>query len=775
LKSKKQPTKPLIRLSYDVCQPQYFTGRLNEKKILITTFSNMKNHGKTIVIYGIYGSGKTSLLNWMRHNIVNKYIYNSTLIIDNAFSKLYYDSFSTLIDFFGNLKNAWESLNDNKVIKNTLENYFNHVFRILKQLSPNDYLIPTGIDYDFARADKTISIYNQPFFHLLKCFHEILHIMSLLLCESDRNLVIFFDNVQWANQMASDILQRVICRPPPRIGFLLAYDTKNNQALKWPFLQQKTSENYCTKLRLQHLTANDIEKLILCRLSLVLHQKICMFLAIHIGYPIQVITVFNILNLENLTPTYNNIIKAAGRIKNTRGFLYPYFNDLTRKIIDAALVLKHPLSITQISYLIKATKRQKNVLKKVIEKSGVFKSFKNEFYDIVHPLLYIYCDHHIPYKIYKNFNLRSATFLQFSNNFPFSKIIRDTLLANYLYRIKSYKKALEYKYKLCRHYKALHEYEYAMHLIYQARVCARITKNKNVEASCLLQIGDILFHTGKLHEAIEAYSQNIKIEREMKNHQGIAIAFFKMGLVFEYMNRLDTSILYYNKSKKIERKFNNLYALNSIFHRLGVAYQLMNNFSIALKYYVSSLNIAKQLDDFHCVALSYHQIGRIYHLRNNFNIAMDYYCRSIAINNKIKNPYGKALTLYQISLIFQKNQCFDKAIICLKNCLTTVRLAGLYNIETHFLYQIGSNYQLMHNFNKSLFYLKKSQKISEMIGIHDIKVRILYQIGKTYHLMKNYDLALCYYNYSNEIARHYHDTSMLHLTNDAITSLKQKM
>lgn len=64
MKPKNTPKSLLERIP---CPPNEFAGRRNEKRDIIEIFKQTKLQGKTILISGRRGSGKSSFLKWIEY------------------------------------------------------------------------------------------------------------------------------------------------------------------------------------------------------------------------------------------------------------------------------------------------------------------------------------------------------------------------------------------------------------------------------------------------------------------------------------------------------------------------------------------------------------------------------------------------------------------------------------------------------------------------------------------------------------------------------------
>ena len=64
MKPKNTPKSLLERIP---CPPNEFAGRRKEKRDIIEIFKQTKSQGKTILISGRRGSGKSSFLNWIEY------------------------------------------------------------------------------------------------------------------------------------------------------------------------------------------------------------------------------------------------------------------------------------------------------------------------------------------------------------------------------------------------------------------------------------------------------------------------------------------------------------------------------------------------------------------------------------------------------------------------------------------------------------------------------------------------------------------------------------
>lgn len=158
-------------ISLGPCPPDEFSGRADERKMLLDVLQGAKDHGQVVLISGRRGSGKSSFLNWADNWIQNETGGSDCPAIRKEFLETAGMVFVTYRELFTDLKEhqkfGWfrKSLDDSKVRKS-----IEVALGILEKMSSLAGPASIGVDAGVAAARGLLPSENVDYTQLLSSF-----------------------------------------------------------------------------------------------------------------------------------------------------------------------------------------------------------------------------------------------------------------------------------------------------------------------------------------------------------------------------------------------------------------------------------------------------------------------------------------------------------------------------------------------------------------------------------------------------------------------------
>ncbi|HXU26146.1 MAG TPA: tetratricopeptide repeat protein, partial [Bacteroidia bacterium] len=209
----------------------------------------------------------------------------------------------------------------------------------------------------------------------------------------------------------------------------------------------------------------------------------------------------------------------------------------------------------------------------------------------------------------------------------------------------------------------------------------------------LNDIGFIYSKQGLVKEALNYYTQGLKIEEKLNDKDGIATSLNNIGFIYNSQGQLLQALDYYNRGLKIQQQINDKQGIAYSLNNMGSAYNLLGQTQQALDNYYQSLKINTEIDDKRGIANALNNIGSIYRKTGQLSQALDYYTQGLKIEQQINNKPGMASALYGVGTIYLKQKNNAQALAHANQSLIIAKEIGyverIRNAE-HLLAQIDS-------------------------------------------------------------------------------------
>lgn len=233
---------------------------------------------------------------------------------------------------------------------------------------------------------------------------------------------------------------------------------------------------------------------------------------------------------------------------------------------------------------------------------------------------------------------------------------------------------------------------------------ARLEQNRVEEASCLQQMGQVLYHQGNYAAAIDDLLEAQKIFREEHQPRQLAQTLNYLG-----------NIYYYNKQPR----------------------QAMDEFNEALALF-------RKLDDHKGIAESYGEIGHLYEKRLAYDSA--YLYQQLAMSHLVHNGDSSALAkIYEnIASIMEDQERYDSSLHYYRVALQLNERYHNNIAQIEVINNLGDIYRKTGQYASGLQYSKRALALAQQLNEKYQLTAAYRDIGRSYGLMKQYDSAYYY-------------------------------
>ncbi|MFX0204990.1 MAG: tetratricopeptide repeat protein, partial [Candidatus Hodarchaeota archaeon] len=241
-------------------------------------------------------------------------------------------------------------------------------------------------------------------------------------------------------------------------------------------------------------------------------------------------------------------------------------------------------------------------------------------------------------------------------------------------------------------------------------------KIKRKKKELLKNKGIIYWYKGDLDQALKYHQQDLEINKELGDKQGISDSFNNLGLVHWSKGNFDQAIEYYQQSLEIGEELGVETIIAAVLNNLGNVYQMKGDHDQAMESYQRSLTLRKKGSDKYAVALSLINLGVSYRMRGDLIQAQEYYQQSQTIFKDIGNKKGVALALNNLGDVYSLKGELNLALKHFQESLQIYEELGIRQDFAMSLGNIGEIYQKKGDLNQALKYYQQSLRIYEDLG-----------------------------------------------------------
>jgi adenylate cyclase len=268
-------------------------------------------------------------------------------------------------------------------------------------------------------------------------------------------------------------------------------------------------------------------------------------------------------------------------------------------------------------------------------------------------------------------------------------------------------------------------------------LCEKLQFSKNPEikkkalaglATALNDEGYSFDLKGNKKQALESYSQSLRIMRQVGDSCQVATTLNNIGALLEDIGDAGKAEKYYLQSLSLRLHCDDKKNIAQSYSNLGLLAEKIGNYSSAINYLRKSLAIREAINDQTGICVSLINLGLIYgSLLNDQLNAMKLYRQSLSIANRTKDDYHKGIALNNIGGAF----------------LTIGEIKMQKNTGTPYPTEMDS---ALHYFTLSL---ELRSRVDDQQGMSSTVANL----GKIYLLQRKFDLAEKYLKESLDIRR----------------------
>jgi tetratricopeptide (TPR) repeat protein/DNA-binding CsgD family transcriptional regulator len=242
-------------------------------------------------------------------------------------------------------------------------------------------------------------------------------------------------------------------------------------------------------------------------------------------------------------------------------------------------------------------------------------------------------------------------------------------------------------------------------------------QNRNLvgEASCLTEMGNILYRIGNYSQSIEYLLKADRIFRASERHDLLAGNLNLLGTVYYYNQQMNKARPQFDEALAIFRKTKNANGIAETYGLIGRMFEKQLQYDSAFRYQVTALNIAVRSEDRSLLAKIYENIGSIYEDRGAFDSAQHYYQRSLGAYETLGRLIEQIEVINNLGDVFSKTGDYEKGLMYAQQAASLALANGeKYQLQSAFR-DMAQCFAAMRRYDSAYAYLDKSRQLIQSI------------------------------------------------------------
>jgi adenylate cyclase len=186
-------------------------------------------------------------------------------------------------------------------------------------------------------------------------------------------------------------------------------------------------------------------------------------------------------------------------------------------------------------------------------------------------------------------------------------------------------------------------------------------KSEKQKSAILYDLGTAFQRKKNYDQAIEYYSQALRINDAAGNKKNVATLSSNLGVCYFGKRDFNNAVTHYSRAAAIYEETDNKKAQLVVYSNIATVYNEMGNVGKSVEYYEKSMDLNDALGNQQNVATLAGNIGTIYRNQNNPK-ATDYFQKALKINENIGNAKGASINANNLGSIYFGQENYEKAI-----------------------------------------------------------------------------------------------------------------
>lgn len=239
--------------------------------------------------------------------------------------------------------------------------------------------------------------------------------------------------------------------------------------------------------------------------------------------------------------------------------------------------------------------------------------------------------------------------------------------------------------------------------------------NRIGQATCLQQMGQLLFHLGNFSQAVDHLLQADKIFRSDNNAALLAANLNILGTVYYYNQQREKASQQFQEALKIYQERQNVSGIADTYGLIGHMYEKQLDYDSAYYFQRHALSFAQTAKDTAVMAGIYENIGSIYEDKERYDSAQFYFLLSLDAYKKLDKVVDQIGVINNLGDIWSKTGQFTKGMVYARQAAEMAAANGeKYQLQSAYR-DIAQNFVGLKQMDSAYIYLEKSRALVQSI------------------------------------------------------------
>jgi tetratricopeptide (TPR) repeat protein len=285
------------------------------------------------------------------------------------------------------------------------------------------------------------------------------------------------------------------------------------------------------------------------------------------------------------------------------------------------------------------------------------------------------------------------------------------------------------------------------HFESQLQLLNKYDEKENI-AEIYNKMGNVYGQIGNLDKTIEYNQQSLKLFKEQEKKKETAKIYNDLGINYRLKGDYDESKKMFQYSLKILKEINENEGIPILLYNLGKLYESKDGYKSALQYYYKGLKYSKKSKFDFGLALGYKFLGTYHFSNNEYQNAIKYFKKSLPFFDN-SNYYNDSIQIYILmGDIYQQYEDFKKAIEMYKKGINKLE----DKISKNKIFK-GINPQTPIEGNNSSSQFNNFPRKSPTYYDKRVLIKLFEMIGNIHRKLNDYDSSLIYHTKQLDIAK----------------------
>ena len=278
-------------------------------------------------------------------------------------------------------------------------------------------------------------------------------------------------------------------------------------------------------------------------------------------------------------------------------------------------------------------------------------------------------------------------------------------------------------------------------------------RDKNGEAKCCVNLGNVYQSQYKYAEAKAVYERAITIMKEISDKKGEAASYLNLGTVYRSQNKYAEAKEVYEKAITTMKEIGDKNGEATCYGNLGNVYKSQNKYVEAKELYERAITTMKEIGDKNGEANCYVELGNVYQSPNKYVEAKELYERAVTIMNEIGDKNGEATCYGELGNVYQSQNKYVEAKELYEKAITIMKDICDKNGEAKCCVNLENVYRSQNKYVEAKELYEKAIIIMKEIGDKEGEAKCYESPGIVYYSQNRYVEAKELYERANTIMK----------------------